>query len=98
MDSAGNLFIADTDNDRILRVAQGATQATIAVAEMGRDFLETAASRCARHSAHPTGVAVDAAGNLYIADFGNSRVRRVDTDGNITTIARFRVPRNLRRR
>jgi hypothetical protein len=32
-------------------------------------------------------LAVDAAGNLYLADAGNSRVRRVDTDGIITTIA-----------
>ena len=35
----------------------------------------------------PTGVAVDAAGNLYIADFNNNRIRRVSTNGTITTVA-----------
>ena len=35
----------------------------------------------------PSGVALDGAGNLYIAEFGNSRIRKVDTSGTITTVA-----------
>ena len=35
----------------------------------------------------PTGVAIDSAGNLYIADYGNQRIRKVDTSGKITTFA-----------
>jgi DNA-binding beta-propeller fold protein YncE len=35
----------------------------------------------------PTGIALDSAGNLYIADAGNYRIRKVDTEGIITTIA-----------
>ena len=35
----------------------------------------------------PSGVAVDSAGNLYIADWGNARIRKVDTGGTITTVA-----------
>ena len=34
----------------------------------------------------PSGVALDGAGNLYIAEFGNSRIRKVDTSGAITTV------------
>ena len=37
--------------------------------------------------ASPYGVAADMAGNIYIADLGNARVRRVGLDGNITTVA-----------
>ena len=48
--------------------------------------------RCRRASGesirhNPQGAAVDAAGNLYIADYGNYRIRKVSPDGTITTIA-----------
>lgn len=36
---------------------------------------------------YPTGVAVDSSGNFYIVDYGNNRIREVDTSGTITTIA-----------
>ena len=35
----------------------------------------------------PMGVALDAAGNVLVADYGNDRVRRIDSDGNVTTAA-----------
>ena len=46
-----------------------------------------AARPAARSSTLPFGVAVDSAGNLYIAEFGNNRVRKVATNGNISTLA-----------
>jgi DNA-binding beta-propeller fold protein YncE len=43
----------------------------------------------------PVGLALDRAGNLYVADLGNDRVRRVGTDGAISTVARVRAPGNV---
>jgi uncharacterized protein (TIGR03437 family) len=75
VDSAGNLFIADTGNNRIRRVLSGiiTTVAGNAVAGLSGDGgPATSASLNG-----PLGVAVDSAGNLYIADTGNNRVREV---------------------
>lgn len=73
VDGSGNLFIADTNNNRIRRVDAGGTITTVA-ATVGI-------------LSNPSGVAVDAAGNLYIADTANNRIRRVDAMGTITTVA-----------
>ena len=87
LDAAGNLFIADTGNDRVLRIAQGATQPTVIAGGNGTGFSGDGKSFAVRAMLDsPTGVALDATGNLYIADYGNARVRKVDTDGNITTV------------
>jgi len=88
VDAAGNLFIADSGNHRVRRVdATTGIITTVAgngiLGYFGDGGLATAAS-----VAGPQGVAVDAAGNLFIADSGNHRVRRVDaTTGIITTVA-----------
>jgi hypothetical protein len=85
VDSAGNLYIADTNNQRIRKVT-GATITT--VAGDGEELYAGdggAATAAALDS--PTGVAVDSAGKIYIADRHNQRVRVVDASGNITTLA-----------
>ena len=77
VDAAGNLYIADQDNHRIRRVDPAGTITTVAgngtPGSRGDGGPATAASL-----ASPAGVALDAAGNLYIADSGNHRIRRVD--------------------
>jgi uncharacterized protein (TIGR03437 family) len=85
VDSAGNLYIADTQNHRVRKVANGiiSTVAGSGTAGFGGDG---GAATSAQLNA-PFGVAVDAAGNLYIAEFSNNRVRKVATDGNISTLA-----------
>lgn len=75
VDAAGDLYIADTDNNRIRKVDAAGIIAT--VAGDGTDA----------QLSHPEGVAVDSAGNVYIADTGNYRIRKVDTGGDITTVA-----------
>jgi len=88
IDSSGNLFIADTTNHRIRKVAIGTgiitTVAGIELPGFGGDNgPATSASLY-----WPTGVIFDSSGNLYIADYGNHRIRKVASGtGIITTVA-----------
>ena len=86
-DGVGNLYIADTFNNRIRKVdAFTGIISTIAGGEWGYSGDGGPATEAMLKS--PAGVAVDGAGNLYIADYLNSRVRRVDAaTGVIETIA-----------
>ena len=88
MDTAGNLFITDQSNQRIRRV-DAATGLITTVAGNGSIAFSGDGGPAARASlAFPTGLAMDTAGNLFIADFGNQRIRRVDAaTGLITTVA-----------
>ena len=85
VDAAGNLFIADSANRRVRRVDPSGRVATIAGSGGGR-FGGDGGPATAARLRDPDGVAVDAAGNLFIADAGNHRVRRVDRFGTITTV------------
>ena len=90
IDRAGNLFIADTYNQRIRKVAAG-TAIMTTVAGAGTAGYRAADEGRAALSAsldEPSGIAIDRTGNLYIADLNNSRIRRVAAGtGTITTIA-----------
>jgi trimeric autotransporter adhesin len=86
VDSAGNLFIADTGNHSIRRVSPSGIIATVAGnSSIGYSGDGGPATRAQLRD--PTDVAVDGSGNLFIADTGNHRIRRVSTDGIITTLA-----------
>ena len=84
VDGAGNLYIADNTNSRIRKI--NATTGTIATIA-GRTFSGDGGPASQAHLYHPLGVAVDGPGNLYIADFLNNRIRKVDSIGTIATIA-----------
>lgn len=85
LDSAGNLYIADTNNQRIRKVT-GSIIST--VAGNGEElFAGDGGAATAASLDSPTGVAVDGAGNIYIADRHNQRIRVVGTTGNISTLA-----------
>ena len=83
MDPGGNLYIADSRDNRIRKVDAHDIITTVAGGGTGTDG--GAATNASLNS--PDGVALDIAGNLFIADTGNSRVRKVATNGIITTVA-----------
>ena len=86
VDRAGNLYIADAFNNRIRKVNVTGVITTVAGNGDARFSGDHAAATNASLGA-PFGVAVDAVGNLYIADTSNHRIRKVDTSGMITTVA-----------
>ncbi|SPF33820.1 NHL repeat containing protein (modular protein) [Candidatus Sulfopaludibacter sp. SbA4] len=86
VDAAGNLYIADSDNLRVRKVDTSGTITTVAGTGSCCDSGDGGAAASARLG-YPYGVAVDAAGNLYIADGSGERVRKVNADGIITTVA-----------
>lgn len=84
-DAAGNIFIADTTNHVIRKITPGGVSGI--VAGTGVPALDGEVGPATSLSlASPEGVSVDAQGNLYIADTGNGRVRKVDTTGRMTTL------------
>jgi sugar lactone lactonase YvrE len=86
MDSLGNLFIADTPNNRIRRVdANGIITTVAGTNSSGYSGDGGPAVNACLHD--PEGIAVDTVGNLFIADSQNWCVRKVDTNGIMTTFA-----------
>ena len=88
LDADGNVYIADAGNHRIRRV-DAATGIITTLAGSGTEGFEGDGGPAAEAQlAYPVGLALDADGNVYIADAGNRRVRRVDAaTGIITTLA-----------
>ncbi len=86
VDGTGNLYIADTQRDRVLRV-DGSGNVTTVAGTRESGYSGDGGPANAAQLDSPRGVAVDGAGNLYIADTGNNRIRRVDGSGIITTFA-----------
>src|SRR5262249_35319796 len=85
-DAAGNLYIADTGNHRIRKIARDGAVTTFAgTGRIGSSGDGGQATNAELNS--PSGVVFDPAGNAYIADTNNHRIRQVAVDGRITTIA-----------
>jgi len=88
VDSAGNLYVADRDNDTIRKVTPAGLVTTLA-GLAGNAGSADGTNSTARF-ANPVGMAVDSAGNLYLADHANSTIRKVTPDGLnwvVTTLA-----------
>jgi hypothetical protein len=86
VDQGGNLYIADTGNQRVRMVGPDGTITTVAgdgTADIGPDGGPATASGLIA----PVGVAVDASGNIFITHGGNGQIRMVSPSGIISTIA-----------
>jgi uncharacterized protein (TIGR03437 family) len=84
-DAAGNLFIADTTNNVIRKITPGGA-ASVVAGTGSANFNGDVGTATTINLTQPQGVSVDAQGNIYIADTGSGRVRKLDTTGRITTV------------
>lgn len=84
-DAAGNLFVCDWDNHVVRRITPEGVVSTVA----GSPGVAGSAdgSGTAARLRNPNGLAIDAAGNLYVADWGNHTLRRITPAGVVSTIA-----------
>src|SRR5207237_3311298 len=85
-DRIGNLYIADTDIHRIRKITPAGVMTTVAGNGTG-GFSGDGGSATSAQLFYPAGITVDAAGNLFIADTRNQRIRKVTPNGIITTVA-----------
>jgi type II secretory pathway pseudopilin PulG len=82
--STGNLYVADYGNNLIRKVTPAGVVTTFAGSGVGGS---TDATGTAATFSGPGGLAIDSAGNLYVADFFNSKIRKITSAGVVTTLA-----------
>lgn len=88
LDRSGNLFIADTLNHRVRKIAASNGRISTVAGDGTPGYAGDGGPAAAAQLSHPTGVAADSDGNLYIADAANAAIRKVDArTGIISTIA-----------
>jgi uncharacterized protein (TIGR03437 family) len=85
-DAAGNAYVADAQDNRVRKIAPDGTVTTYA-GNGTNGFAGDGGPAANAELSSPAAVAVDPAGNLYIADLGNLRIRKVNAGGSISTLA-----------
>jgi sugar lactone lactonase YvrE len=88
VDATGNIFVADMGNNLIRKIGPGGVVSTFA--GNGSAGYTNGTGTAASFS-QPTGIVIDAAGNLYVTDSGNNLVRKITQAGVVTTIAGSRL-------
>ena len=85
-DGSGNVYISDTSNYRIRKIDSSGIITTYA-GNGTRAYAGDGGTAMAASLWYPAGLALDGSGNLYVADYGNSTVRKIASGGTITTVA-----------
>ncbi|MCA1845693.1 MAG: hypothetical protein LC792_21365, partial [Actinobacteria bacterium] len=85
-DQSGNLYVADPNEHRVRRISPEGTITTVAGTQ-GSNLSQADGIPATSARLDPYGIAVGPDGDLYIADVGSNRVRKVDAQGIITTVA-----------
>lgn len=93
VDTNGNVYVADTYNSTIRKVTQSGVVTT--VAGLGGFSGTNDATGSAARFDYPQGVAVDDASNIYVADTDSDTIRKITSDGSVSTIAGFPGARGL---
>jgi len=86
VDHAGNVYIADAANQRVRKISQSGIVTTVAGNGISNGYSGDGGPATSAQLNYPSEVVVDSQGNLYIADVGNQRVRKVTPDGIISTV------------
>ena len=87
LDAAGNVYIADSGVSRVVKFTPAAGTITTVAGSGNSGFSGDGGQAIFANLGDPQGVALDSFGNVYIADTVNNRIRKVDTQGIISTIA-----------
>lgn len=87
VDGAGNIYIADNSNNRVRKINTSGIISTIAGVGLPYGYTGDGGPATIARLYYPKGIAADNAGNVYICDWNNSAVRKINTSGTITTVA-----------
>ena len=84
-DAVGNVYISDSGNNEIWKVTPAGVITAFAGTQRNYGFANGPGATASFET--PAGLATDALGNVYVADYGNNMIRKIDPSGNVTTLA-----------